>query len=223
MSITRPEPLRNYAPPQDPVEILHHDDDLIFVNKPAGLLSVPGKALEHRDCLEHRMAAQVPGALLVHRLDMDTSGIIVFAANRKAQRHLGLQFERRHLSKTYRARVQGRVGKDCGVIDLPLTSDWPNRPLQKVCHETGRPSQTDFRVLERGDEHTDVELVALTGRTHQLRVHLCAIGHPILGDRFYAPSLVQDRADRLMLHALSLSLRHPTGGREITVTAPMPF
>ena len=160
------------------------DEDLIFINKSAGLLSVPGKT--EPDCVEARLRDTHPNALTVHRLDMATSGVMVFAKNKAAQRHLGLQFERRHLEKTYIAVVDGQVEGDEGHIDLPLRADWPNRPLQMVCHEQGRPSQTDWKVLERYEDRTRLELTPLTGRSHQLRVHLLAIGHPILGDEFYA-------------------------------------
>ncbi len=213
----------DYRPPTCPLDVLHEDASLLVVNKPSGLLSVPGKAAEHADCLETRLKAAYPEALLVHRLDMDTSGVMVFARTRIAQRHLGLQFERRHLSKAYVARVWGEVEGENGEIDLPLTSDWPNRPLQKVCHETGKPSLTRWRVIEREEGVTRLELTPLTGRTHQLRIHLNTIGHPILGDVFYAPPKIATAADRLQLHAQSLTLRHPDGGAPATFTAPDPF
>ncbi|MFQ5624312.1 MAG: RluA family pseudouridine synthase, partial [Paracoccaceae bacterium] len=174
-----------YDPPAGPLAVLYRDDDLLVLDKPAGLLSVPGKAAEHRDCLENRARAAFPDTLLVHRLDMDTSGVMVFALNRAAQRHLGLQFERRHVRKTYLARVWGDVTGDSGTVDLPLKNDWPNRPRQTVS-EDGRMARTDWRVIAREEEETRVELTPLTGRSHQLRVHMAALGHPILGDRFYA-------------------------------------
>ncbi len=203
------------------VSILYADSDLLFIDKPAGLLSVPGKT--EPDCVEARLRAQHPEALTVHRLDMATSGIMVFARSKAAQRHLGLQFERRHLAKTYIAVVDGIVAADKGRIDLPLRADWPNRPLQMVCHDQGRPSTTDWRVIERGADRTRLELTPLTGRSHQLRVHLKAIGHVILGDEFYADGAALAASERLMLHAHRLSLFKPTGGERITVESVVPF
>jgi len=190
------------------------------VDKPAGLLSVPGKAAEHSDCLESRVKAEFDGALLVHRLDMDTSGLMVFAMNRRAQRHLGLQFERRHIEKTYIAEVSGVVEGEDGEVDLPLIVDWPNRPLQKVCYETGKAALTRWQVIARGADHTRMSLRPKTGRSHQLRVHMLALGHPILGDRFYGSG---NSAPRLMLHSESLKLYHPVGGARHRFMAACPF
>lgn len=212
-----------YAPPCAPLDILHQDDDVLLVNKPSGLLSVPGKAIEHADCLETRVKAAFADALLVHRLDMDTSGVMIFARNKAAQRHLGLQFERKHLEKTYIARVWGKMVDDSGTVDLPLIVDWPNRPLQMVDHERGKPSVTNWEVLEREGDTTRVALFPKTGRSHQLRVHMLELGHPILGDRFYGNTMVQAAADRLQLHAETLRFRCPTGGEWLTVSAPLPF
>jgi len=212
-----------YTPPCVPLDILHHDDDVLLVNKPSGLLSVPGKAIEHADCLETRVKAAFADALLVHRLDMDTSGVMIFACNKAAQRHLGLQFERKHLEKTYVARVWGKMVNDSGTVDLPLIVDWPNRPLQMVDYERGKPSVTDWKVLTRESNATRVALFPKTGRSHQLRVHMLELGHPILGDRFYGNTTVQAAADRLQLHAETLRFRHPTGGEWVTVSAPLPF
>lgn len=203
--------------------VLHRDDDLLIIDKPSGLLSVPGKAKHHADCLETRVKATFSDALLVHRLDLDTSGLMVFAMNAAAQRHLGLQFERRHIEKRYIARVADSVMTDIGQIDLPLICDWPNRPLQKVDWNVGKTAQTRFAVLSREEDVTRLALFPKTGRSHQLRVHCLAIGHPILGDPFYAPPDVLARADRLQLHAESLSLYHPDGGARLTVSAPVPF
>ncbi|MEL6687364.1 MAG: pseudouridine synthase [Pseudomonadota bacterium] len=203
------------------LKILWEDEDILFIDKPAGLLSVPGKT--EPDCVEARLRELHPEALTVHRLDMATSGVMVFARNKAAQRHLGLQFERRHLAKTYIAVVDGVVDGDSGHIDLPLRADWPNRPLQMVCHEQGRPSQTDWKVLERFEDRTRLELTPLTGRSHQLRVHLLAIGHPILGDEFYAEGEALAASPRLLLHAHRLSLFKPTGGDRITVESDVPF
>ncbi|MCC5983498.1 MAG: RNA pseudouridine synthase [Rhodobacteraceae bacterium] len=211
-----------YNPPPDPPEILHADHELLFVNKPAGLLSVPGKGAGLADCLIERLRGAFPEVLLVHRLDRDTSGVMVFALTPHAQRHLGLQFERRQARKEYVALVAGQMAGDRGQVDLPLTVDWPNRPRQMVCHETGRPALTDWKVLRRAEDHTRVRLMPRTGRSHQLRVHMLALGHPILGDPLYARGDALTHP-RLMLHARNLRLRHPDGGRGITASAPVPF
>jgi tRNA pseudouridine32 synthase/23S rRNA pseudouridine746 synthase len=211
-----------YQPPQDDLVILHEDHELLFVNKPAGLLSVPGRGPLLADCLIARVQAVFPEALLVHRLDMDTSGVIVFARSAMAQRHLGLQFEKRQTRKQYVARVLGRVDEKKGRVDLPLTVDWPNRPRQMICHQTGRPAQTDWALIRHEDTGSRLRLSPVTGRSHQLRVHMLSMGHPILGDPFYATGAARD-FPRLMLHARELRLRHPDGGRGLTVTAPVPF
>ncbi len=203
--------------------ILHSDDMILVFDKPSGLLSVPAKPPGTQDCLEARVRAAFPGALLVHRLDRDTSGVMVFARNPLAQRHLNWQFERRQVRKNYIARVSGRLADDSGRIDLPLICDWPNRPLQMVCHERGKPSTTDWRVLDRETAATRVELSPLTGRSHQLRVHMLALGHPILGDPFYGSPETRSAADRLQLHARGLAFRHPDGGARVAFETPVPF
>jgi len=217
-----PTPMNSYAPPDDPLEILHHDHQLLLVHKPTGLLSVPGRGDHLADCLIARVQAVFADALLVHRLDRDTSGVMVFAMTRHAQRHLGLQFEKRQVKKTYVARVWGHVAEKTGTIELPLIVDWPNRPRQMVDHENGKPALTDWRVLRREENATRVRLFPKTGRSHQLRVHMREIGHPILGDAFYATGAALD-APRLMLHAESLRLRHPDGGKGMTFKAKCGF
>ena len=212
----------DYDPPQEPLKILHEDHEVLAVEKPAGLLSVPGRGPHLADCLLSRVVAAYPTALLVHRLDRDTSGVMVFALTPHAQRHLGLQFERRHTRKTYVARVWGEVAEDAGTVDLPLIVDWPNRPLQKVCHETGKQAITEWKVVRRGDGETRMRLHPLTGRSHQLRVHMLSLGHPILGDPFYASGPARD-FPRMMLHAEELRLRHPDGGAGIRFRSPAPF
>ena len=219
----KPRLMTNYAPPEGPLSVLHRDADLLIVDKPSGLLSVPGKPAEHRDCLEARVKAAFPEALLIHRLDLETSGAMVFAMNPRAQRLINGQFERRIVKKTYIARVAGGLIEDEGEIDLPLIADWPNRPLQKVCFQTGKPALTRWRVLEREAGATRLELTPETGRSHQLRVHLREIGHPILGDPFYAPDAFRDAAPRLQLHAAELALRHPQDGRWVGYKSPCPF
>lgn len=212
-----------YTPPDAPLAVLHADEALLVVDKPSGLLSVPGKDPGLGDCLEARVKAQFPEALLLHRLDMDTSGLMIFARSRVAQRHVAWQFERRQLSKTYIARVWGRPKAEAGRIDLPLICDWPRRPLQKVCHETGKPSITDWRILAQEGAVTRLEVTPLTGRSHQIRVHLLSLGHVIVGDRFYATGPARAAAPRLHLHAQSLTLRHPIGGAETTYRSTVPF
>ena len=212
-----------YTPPQTPLDFIHQDNEFLIANKPSGLLSVPGKAPEHQDCLESRVQTAFPNARIVHRLDMATSGLMIFAMNAKSHRHLGLHFERRHIKKTYRAHLWGRLSGRTGRVDLPLICDWPNRPLQKVDFDLGKPSQTDWEVLQQSDSKSIVRLFPVTGRSHQLRVHMLALGHPILGDRLYAHSKAFDSADRLMLHAESLELRHPDGGDKMVFTVPSEF
>lgn len=212
-----------YTPPDDPLDILHDDHELLIVNKPAGLLSVPGKGEALADCLLTRIQAVFPQALLVHRLDRDTSGVMVFALTRHAQRHLGLQFEKRMTQKTYVARVSGVLEPKTGTIELPLIVDWPNRPLQKVCHDTGKPAHTDYRVMRYGADETRVRLTPRTGRSHQLRVHMLALGHPILGDPFYASGPALTDHARLMLHSEELRVKHPDGGATHKFRAKAPF
>ena len=211
-----------YNPPQDPLVILHDDHEVLLVDKPSGLLSVPGKGEHLADCLIARVQAAFPQALLVHRLDRDTSGVIIFALTPHAQRHLGLQFEKRMTKKTYIARVWGEVAERTGTIDLPMIVDWPNRPLQMICHETGKQAQTDWRVLRSKGKETRIRLMPKTGRSHQLRVHMLALGHPILGDPFYATGPARDYP-RLMLHSETLQFRHPDGGQGTRITAKAPF
>jgi len=196
---------------------------LLLVDKPAGLLSVPGKPDGHKDCLERRIQNEYPEARIVHRLDMATSGIMVLAMSAIAHRHLGLQFERRHIKKRYVARVWGVVSEDQGVIELPLRCDWPNRPLQMVDFEQGKSALTQWQVVERGDNSTRLLLLPKTGRSHQLRVHMQQIGHPILGDEFYAHEEARHAADRLMLHAQTLEMFHPDGGRTCKFSVQAPF
>ncbi|PRY20911.1 ribosomal large subunit pseudouridine synthase A [Aliiruegeria haliotis] len=211
-----------YAPPTAPLVVLHRDDHLLVVDKPAGLLSVPGKGAHLSDCLLSRLEAVDAATLLVHRLDRDTSGVMVFARTKLAQRHLGLQFERRHTSKTYIARITGHPDTDGGQIDLPLIADWPNRPRQMVDFERGKPARTGWRVLEREPRSTRVELTPETGRSHQLRVHMAELGHPILGDPLYAEGEARAAA-RMMLHAETLTIRHPDGGAPTTFRTACPF
>ena len=211
-----------YTPPTGPLVLLHQDHEVVLVDKPAGLLSVPGKGEGLADCLITRVQAVFPDALLVHRLDRDTSGVMIFALTPHAQRHLGLQFETRQTKKTYVARVWGEMADREGTIDLPLIVDWPNRPRQMVDHVNGRAAQTDGRVVRVGGGETRVRLMPKTGRSHQLRVHMLSLGHPILGDPFYATGPARD-FPRLMLHSETLQFRHPDGGKGVRITAKCPF
>jgi len=214
--------MSDYAPPQDPLVILHEDHQVLLVDKPGGLLSVPGKGPHLADCLIARVQRVFPMALLVHRLDRDTSGVMIFALTPHAQRHLGLQFEKRQTKKTYVARIWGEMGEKTGTVDLPLIVDWPNRPRQMVDHDNGKQAVTDWRVVRTGDGETRVRLMPRTGRSHQLRVHMQALGHPILGDPFYAEGPGRDYP-RLMLHSETLQFRHPDGGHGMRITAKCPF
>ncbi|AJI82899.1 bifunctional tRNA pseudouridine(32) synthase/23S rRNA pseudouridine(746) synthase RluA [Yersinia enterocolitica] len=203
-----------YNPPRDPwLQILYQDEHIMVVNKASGLLSVPGRAPENKDSVMTRIQADFPSAESVHRLDMATSGVIVVALTKAAERELKRQFREREPKKSYVARVWGHLAQDEGLIDLPLICDWPNRPKQKVCYETGKSSQTQYQVLSRdADGSTRVKLSPITGRSHQLRVHMLAIGHPILGDGFYAHPEAKVMASRLQLHAQELCITHPEFG-----------
>jgi tRNA pseudouridine32 synthase / 23S rRNA pseudouridine746 synthase len=206
-------------------EVVYCDDQLIVVDKPAGLLSVPGRGADKQDCLSARVQREFADALIVHRLDMSTSGLFLMARGMQAQRALGIAFAGRDVGKRYVALVAGRMAASEGEIDIPLIADWPNRPRQKVDHEIGKPSRTLWREIAYDDasDTTRVELEPVTGRTHQLRVHLMAIGHPILGDALYAPPAVQGCAPRLMLHATRLELAHPCSGKTLSFTSDPPF
>jgi tRNA pseudouridine32 synthase / 23S rRNA pseudouridine746 synthase len=206
-------------------ELAHVDAACVVAVKPSGLLSVPGRGDAGRDCLAARVQAEFADALVVHRLDMSTSGLMLFARGAQAQRRLGDAFARREVDKRYVAVVQGRVAMPEGEIDLPLSADWPNRPRQRVDLVHGRPSLTRYRVLafEPERDATRLALEPVTGRAHQLRVHLLAIGHPILGDALYAPGEVQARAERLLLHAASLRFAHPVSGEPIALESAAPF
>lgn len=206
-------------------ELLHVDAHCIVALKPGGLLSVPGLGPNGQDCLSAHVQAEYGDALVVHRLDMATSGLMLFARGAAAQRTLSAAFAARAVHKRYVAVVHGHVAAPDGEIDLPLIADWPNRPKQKVDHAAGKPSLTRYRVLahDAARDATRVELEPVTGRAHQLRVHLLAIGHPILGDALYASPQVLAQAGRLLLHASALRFAHPVSGEPITLESPPPF
>jgi len=214
-----------YNPPTEPwLHVLYQDAHIMVVNKPGGLLSVPGRLEEHRDSVMTRIQRDIPQAESVHRLDMATSGILVVALNKAAERELKRQFREREPSKYYVARVWGHPAAEQGVIDLPLICDWPNRPKQMVSHELGKSAQTEYQVLEyEANNCARVLLKPITGRSHQLRVHMLALGHPILGDRFYAHEQALALAARLQLHAESLTITHPAFGNSMTFRQPADF
>jgi tRNA pseudouridine32 synthase/23S rRNA pseudouridine746 synthase len=200
-------------------ELIYRDDTLLVVDKPAGLLAVPGRGTDKQDCLSVRIQKEFPDALIVHRLDMATSGLLVFARGAEMQRRLSRMFREREVEKRYVAVVAGRMGAGTGEIDLPLIADWPNRPKQKVDHASGKPSLTRYRVLGHDGDTTRLELEPVTGRTHQLRVHLAAICHPIIGDALYEGRA----AGRLLLHASSLRFAHPLDGEFLDLACAPPF
>ncbi|MEF7616246.1 pseudouridine synthase [Aquincola sp. MAHUQ-54] len=203
---------------------LFHDDTLVVVDKPAGLLSVPGRGEHLRDCIAARVQARWADALIVHRLDMATSGLMVLGRGAAAQRTLSIAFAERRVDKRYIAVVHGHVADDSGEMAWPLICDWPNRPRQIVDMQIGKPSLTRYRVIERrADGTTRVALEPVTGRSHQLRVHLQTLGHPILGDELYAPDAVRAASPRLLLHAQRLALPHPHDGRPLAFESPAPF
>jgi len=207
------------------LDILYLDEDLLIANKPAGLLCVPGKGPDKQDCLSNRALKFNPNARVVHRLDQGTSGIVMFPLNYLTLKNLTHMFEARAIHKRYIAVVDGLVADDEGEIKLPLICDWPNRPLQKVCFESGKAAHTRYLVIERNLEKkiTRVLLEPVSGRTHQLRVHMLSLGHPMLGDGLYAPEDVLAKAPRLLLHAQELWLDHPITGVEVRVQVSPDF
>ena len=210
--------------------LVHVDAGLLVLNKPAGLLSVPGRGEDKQDCLSARVQARYPDALVVHRLDMATSGLMLMARSVGIQRALGALFERREIDKRYIAVVDGlppaaQSPDGWSLIDLPIMVDWPRRPLRIIDAGLGKASQTRWRVLthDSAAQTTRLELKPLTGRSHQLRVHLQALGHPILGDRLYAPATVCAMAERLLLHACALAFTHPVSGEATRFESAAPF
>ncbi|SNY51425.1 ribosomal large subunit pseudouridine synthase A [Arsukibacterium tuosuense] len=214
----------NYNPPTEPwLDILYQDKDIIVLNKPSGLLTNPGKGPALADCLFSRVKAEFELAQLVHRLDLSTSGVVVIALRRKAERELKRQFAEREVKKRYLAVVAGQLIPASGSIDYPLAVDTEQAPRQKVCSLTGKAALTHYRLLQQLPDAALVELLPVTGRSHQLRVHMLALGHPILGDAFYAPAPVLAAAPRLLLHAASLQFCHPYSGKALEFTADTDF
>lgn len=217
--------LSAYLPPTDHgLTVIHADTEIIVVDKPAGLLSVPGRGAGMDDCLASRVQARFPDALIAHRLDMSTSGLLILARGAEMHRQLSRFFRDRQIGKRYVAIVDGLMEDDTGEVDLPLICDWPNRPRQKVDFETGKASQTRYRVISRDllAKTTRVELEPITGRSHQLRVHMASLGHPILGDDLYGGAATE-RAERLLLHAMDLSLFHPLTAATMKFHSDAPF
>ena len=208
-----------YAPPCGALRVAYCDESLIVLDKPSGLLSVPGRGPAHADSLASRVQAEFPDARIVHRLDMATSGLIVMARGQDMERRLSIAFQQRRVSKRYIAVVAGRLREEHGEVELPLIADWPRRPRQKVDLELGKPSLTAFTLIayDAGRDTSRVELRPHTGRSHQLRVHMQAIGHPILGDELYADEVARNAAPRLLLHATALTLPHPLDGELLKV------
>ncbi|HQS59540.1 MAG: RNA pseudouridine synthase [Gallionellales bacterium 35-53-114] len=214
-----------YTPPPDSgLDLIYSDKYLLAVSKPAGLLSVPGRGEDKADSLSTRVQAKYPDALVAHRLDRDTSGLLIFPRGAAMHRQISLMFEKREMQKSYVAVVMGKLARQQGEIDLPLLVDWPNRPRHIVDTVNGKPSQTRFQLLsyDAGADTSRVALEPLTGRTHQLRVHMQALGHPILGDTLYGGN-ADGLTARLLLHAHTLEFSHPVSGDVLKLIAPLPF
>lgn len=217
--------LIEYNPPQEPwLDLVYRDDYIAVVNKPSGLLSVPGNQPQYYDSAMSRVKEKYGFCEPAHRLDMATSGILLFALSKAADRELKRQFREREPKKYYQALVWGHVEQDNGVVELPLICDWENRPRQKICFERGKRAVTFYDVLQRYPNNTTrVKLMPITGRSHQLRLHMLALGHPILGDKFYAHPQAKVLSPRLCLHAESLQIQHPITGEAMEFTAPVGF
>ncbi len=209
-------------------DVIFADESIVVLNKPSGLLSVPGRGEDKQDCLHRRVQCEVPDALVVHRLDMATSGLMLFARSKPVQRQLGDAFASHRVHKRYQAIVRGAVQSDQTgwlTIDLPIAVDWPNRPLRVIDRERGKPSVTRLQCIghDAQSNTSRVLLEPVTGRSHQLRVHMQAIGHCILGDALYAPSEVQAQSPRLLLHAMRLAFAHPVTGTPMEFICPAEF
>ena len=213
-----------YSPPQEDLVIVYEDDDLVVIEKPAGLLSVPGRLPEHQDSAYLRVLAQFPQAKITHRLDMATSGILMFAKHRDAEVAVSKMFQARTVEKHYIALVQGQLDAE-GSVEVPLITDWENRPRQIVHFELGKPAKTLYQALSY-DTETDITRVLLTpitGRSHQLRVHMQYIGHPITGDKLYHPEPTRSPLKRMALHASFLAFQQPLSGQSVAIHGRVPF
>ena len=202
--------------PRGDIEYIYNDEQIIIVDKPANILSVPGRTPEKQDCLIHRVQKRFPKARIVHRLDFSTSGLMVIAQNPESHREMSRQFQNRETEKTYVAKVYGCPDEPSGEVNLPLRCDLERRPLQIIDYQQGKTAQTFWQILERYEDSCRMELTPVTGRTHQLRVHMQALGHPILGDELYAHETAFAMADRLFLHAKKLIISHPTENNRLT-------
>lgn len=204
-------------------DILFADDSVIVATKAADLLSVPGRGEDKQDCLWRRVQQRFPTARIVHRLDYATSGIMVLGLDADSHRHLSIQFQNRTTAKRYEAIIAGQPDAQNGLIDQPLRCDWDNRPLQIIDHDQGKPAQTRWQIIDQQSGSSRVELIPITGRSHQLRVHMQFLGHPILGDRFYATKAQIQASDRLLLHAQMLTFDHPISGQRLQFESATPF
>jgi tRNA pseudouridine32 synthase / 23S rRNA pseudouridine746 synthase len=218
------QPISYNPPMHNGLDILYLDEHLIIVNKPSGLLSVPGRGIEKSDCLLSRVQLEYPSADIVHRLDMPTSGIILFALNSDSQKALSKLFEQKKIHKQYIAKVYGELECCRGIINLPLIADWPNRPKQKVDFMDGKPSKTNYELISiDGYGNSLVKLLPITGRSHQLRVHMAALGNPIIGDTLYGNDESSEASPRLLLHAEKISFIHPVTTIQIDINCPADF
>lgn len=208
---------------REPIAILYQDEHLLLVRKPDLLLSIPGRHPLNRDCLISRLQKDYPSASIVHRLDLDTSGIMVIPLTRECHAHISRQFQQRKVEKTYTAVVWGEPAADAGEVDLPIACDWANRPLQMICHQRGKQALTRYRVLQRQGDRSRLELSPVTGRSHQLRIHMRELGHPILGCDMYAHPEALAMADRMLLHATTLGFEHPATGEWLRGESPPDF
>ncbi|MYM62181.1 pseudouridine synthase [Pseudomaricurvus sp. HS19] len=209
---------------QEP-DIVYQSDQLLAVNKPSGLLTVPGKGPDKQDCLISRVQRLYPNARVIHRLDMATSGLVLVARNADALREFSRLFQERRISKRYEAVVGGRIPTHNGSVELPLICDWPQRPKQKVCFTHGKAALTHYQLLDynASRDQSRVSLVPVTGRSHQLRVHMLALGHAIVGDELYATATVRSASERLLLHACELRFTDPYSQQEIHLQSAVPF
>ncbi len=217
--------MQYHPPPYSRLDILYEDESLLVVNKPSGLLSVPGRGEDKQDCMISRVQLSYPSALIVHRLDMATSGILVLALDKETHRLLSQQFQQRVIAKQYIAVVLGKPEPETGVIDAPMICNWPNRPKQMIDREQGKSAQTGYEIIDYCEQKQVSRLLLkpVTGRTHQLRLHCQFIGHPILGDTLYADEETQSKSERLLLHASNICFEHPISTESLNIACKVPF
>ncbi|ENW79507.1 hypothetical protein F909_03118 [Acinetobacter sp. ANC 3929] len=213
-----------YAPPQDPLDIVYEDEDLLVINKPAGLLSVMGRLPEHQDSAYLRVLERYAAAKVTHRLDMATSGLLMFAKHREAEVAVSKMFQARTVKKYYVALVQGQIQSE-GSVEVPLITDWENRPRQIVHFELGKQAKTLFQCMayDAVSDQSRVRLEPVTGRSHQLRVHMMHIGHPIMGDKLYHPEPAKFHLKRMALHAAYLAFQHPLKQHDVEIHSEVKF